>query len=120
MVISIISYRSVKNGAYRFARAIVTAGLIYAGTSHAAYNDNFTTRITEVLTYDSGLFLIATATMPTGPCSSYWMVPGDVPADARQMLLSRALVAREKGEAINIGYDHETCANGWYRVHRLG
>ncbi len=117
---SYTTYHSIKTGTYRFARFIVTAGLVCAGTSHAAYNENFTTRITEVLTYDSGIFLVATATMPTGPCSNYWLVPGDVPADARQMLLSRALLAREKGEAINIGYDHDTCVNGWYRVHRLG
>lgn len=114
-------YKKMKTGTSRCARLIAAAGLICAGTSHAAYNDNFTTRITEVLTYDNGLFLIATATMPSGqPCGVYWIVPGDVSADARQMLLSRALIAREKGEPINIGYDHETCVNGWYRIHRLG
>ncbi len=116
-----IPCKSMKNGASRCMRLVAAAGLICAGTSHAAYNDNFTTRITEVLTYDNGLFLIATATMPNGqPCGRYWIVPGDVQADARQMLLSRALIAREKGEPINIGYDHETCVNGWYRIHRLG
>lgn len=114
-------YEKMRTGTSRCVRLVAAAGLICASTSHAAYNDNFTTRITEVLTYDNGLFLIATATMPNGqPCAGYWIVPGDVPADARQMLLSRALIAREKGESINIGYDHETCVNGWYRVHRLG
>lgn len=114
-------YNKTKIGAHRCARLIAAAGLICAGTSHAAYNDNFTTRITEVLTYDSGVILISTATMPNGqPCGGHWIVPGDVPADARQMLLSRALIAREKGESINIGYDHETCVGGWYRIHRLG
>lgn len=114
-------FLNVKTGAYRCARLIVAAGLILASTVQAAYNANFGARITEVLTYDDGHFLIATSDMPKPEiCKTYWVIPGDIPADARQMLLSRALIAREKGETVNIGYDNQTCLNGWYRVHRLG
>lgn len=105
-------------------RIFISAVAVFLATtsspSEAEYNSNFVARITSVLTYDDGHFLIALDRMPAGPCSSYFIVSGDVPIDARQMLLSRSLLAKSTGESINIGYDGQTCVNGWYRTHRIG
>lgn len=91
-----------------------------APNAYATYDSNTGGRITNVLTYDDGHFLISLDPMPVGPCSNYFIVGADVPVDARQMLLSRALTAYAKGETIPIGYDGHTCVNGWFRVHRIG
>jgi hypothetical protein len=101
-----------------FAVALLNSG--FTGTGRAVYDSNIAGRITNVLTYDGGNFLITLSVMPDGPCSNYFIVTGDIPADARQMLLARALTAHAQGETINIGYDGHTCVNGWYKVHRIG
>lgn len=100
--------------------ALIALVAVIPAPSTAEYNSNFVARITAVLTYDSGHFLLALDKMPSGPCSNYFVVPGDVPIEARQMLLSRSLLAKSIGENINIGYDGQTCVNGWYRIHRIG
>ena len=88
--------------------------------SLAEYNNNFTARIVGILTYDDGHFLITLSKMPQGPCNDYFIIPSDVSEDARHMLLSRSLIAKNTNEEINIGYDSKNCINGWYRVHRIG
>ncbi len=100
--------------------AASVAACICTGTARADYTDKAAGRITNVLTYDGGHFLITIDPMQQGRCSTYFMVPADVPVDARQMLLSRALIAKSTGELVNIGYDGRTCVNGWYCVHRIG
>lgn len=96
------------------------ASVMAAGPVKAEYNDNLVGIITNILTYDSGQFLFTLSAMPAGACRNYFIVPADLPADARQMLLSRALTAKAGSEAVNIGFDKNTCINGWYRVHRIG
>lgn len=91
-----------------------------AGPVNAEYNSNIVGTITNVLTYDGGHFLFTLSAMPASPCANYFVVPNDIPVDGRQMLLSRALMAKANGEPINIGYDNKTCVNGWFRVHRIG
>jgi hypothetical protein len=103
----------------RFSSAISLLVCI-ATPALAEYNDNISARITGVLTYDGGHFLLTMDRMPSGPCSNYFIIPNDVPVDGRQMLLSRSLLAKSTGEAVNIGFDNKTCVNGWYRVHRIG
>lgn len=94
--------------------------LCISGTAPATYTANFAGVIKDVITYDDSHFLIRLDPMPSGPCSQYFIVTTEVPADARQMLLSRALTAHATGAIINIGYDDSVCVNGWYRVHRVG
>lgn len=91
-----------------------------AGPVRAEYNSNIVGVITNVLTYDGGHFLFTLSAMPSSPCANYFVVPNEIPVDGRQMLLSRALMAKASGEAVNIGYDNKTCVNGWFRVHRIG
>lgn len=106
-----------KKAASLVALALTTA---IAPNAYATYDSNTVGRITNVLTYDDGHFLVSLDPMPAGPCSNYFIVGTDVAVDARQMLLSRALTAYAKGETIPIGYDGHTCVNGWFRVHRIG
>lgn len=107
--------RGLKRAAIVFLAAI-TAG----GPARAEYNSNIVGVIINVLTYDGGHFLFTLSAMPPGPCANYFIVPGDIPVDGRQMLLSRALVAKASGEEINLGFDNKACVNGWFRVHRVG
>lgn len=106
--------------AFKSAAIVTLAAITAGGPARAEYNSNIVGVITNVLTYDSGHFLFTLSAMPAGPCANYFVVPGDIPVDGRQMLLSRALVAKASGESINIGYDNKSCVNGWYRVHRIG
>ena len=105
-------------------RSVCAAAIMIASATavpvSATYDSNTVGRITNVLTYDDGHFLISVDPMPAGPCSNYFVVGSDVAVDGRQMLLSRALTAYSKGESINIGYDGHNCVNGWFRVHRIG
>lgn len=106
--------------AFKNAAILLLAAIAADGPAGAEYNSNISGVITNVLTYDDGHFLLTLSAMPAGPCANYFVVPGDIPVDGRQMLLSRALVAKASGESINIGYDNKACVNGWYRVHRIG
>jgi hypothetical protein len=103
-----------------YSAVMMMLTLTTASQALATYDSNTVGRITNVLTYDDGHFLISLDPMPAGPCSNYFIIGSDVSVDGRQMLLSRALTAYSKGEPINIGYDGHTCVNGWYRVHRIG
>ncbi|WP_156025008.1 hypothetical protein [Sphingomonas phyllosphaerae] len=105
---------------FKSAAIVLLAIIAGAGPVQAEYNSNVVGTITNVLTYDGGHFLFTLSAMPSSPCANYFIVPSDIPVDGRQMLLSRALMAKASGEAINIGYDNKTCVNGWYRVHRIG
>lgn len=102
------------------AAALLAVAGILPHQAVATYDSNTAGRISGVLTYDDGHFLISLSPMPAGPCANYFIVLAEVPADGRQALLSRALTAYSKGESVNIGYDGVTCVNGWFRVHRIG
>ncbi len=94
--------------------------------SHAGYNANFVGKITKVLTYPySNEVLIRVEGQPTShpTCTSldYLSIAPDVTDAARQVVISRILMAYASGEAINIGYDKEgDCVSGRIRIHRVG
>jgi hypothetical protein len=103
-----------------FTTMSLVAIAVIADTASATYNSNVVGVISDVLTYDDGMILIRLSPMPSGPCSNYFVVPAEVPADGRHMLLSRALTAHTVGKSVMVGYDNITCVNGWYRLHRIG
>jgi hypothetical protein len=77
-----------------------------------------------VVTYTDELTVLFKVTNPpvVPNCNvSHFVVPASVPAENRQLILSRLLTARAGGETIYIGYDGQTCGPlGFVRVYRVG
>jgi hypothetical protein len=95
--------------------------------AHAQYtynNNVIADRIVSVITYahdNSILFNIPNMPQIPGCAGHYFVITPDLPTDNRQQLLSRLLVAYSSKEAINIGYDGQTCNSiGYIVVFRVG
>ena len=99
---------------------------IFCGPLYAEYNANFRGEILEVLTYtDSTRILIKVENQPNQhpQCSKfdYLVIPSDIPAENRQIILSRILLAYASGEIVNIGYDKTgSCVGPRIRLYRVG
>lgn len=100
--------------------AVALAVFMASARSDATYNANISGVVSHVLTYDGPDILFRLNPMPAGLCSEYFVIPGDVPTEARQQLLARLLLAYSSREPVNIGYDNVACHGGRYRVHRVG
>lgn len=101
------------------AIALIVMLLTATSTTRAEYDSNVVGRLTNVLI--SRLVIFAHLVDHTREIVQLLSIVAlKVPIDGRQMLLSRALLAKSTGEMVNIGYDAHTCVNGWYRVHRIG
>ena len=108
-------------------KEILLAALLalLSGTSFAAYNSNIRGELDGVYVYtNSDAIYLHFKDQPTShpACKpNYFVIPGDIPLERRQMLLSRLMMAFASKEWINIGYDNAgTCADGHIRVYRAG
>ena len=95
-------------------------------TTLANYDKNFTGRITHVLTYThTNELLIRVEGQPTShpKCSQfdYMAIDSSIPADRRQVVLSRILLAYTSGKPVNIGYDSkDECVGSRVKIYRVG
>lgn len=92
----------------------------------ANYDANFSGKITHVLTYThSDELLIRVEGQPTSHpiCKSFDFMAIDIsiPAERRQVVLSRIMLAYSLGEKVNIGYDSkDECIGSRIKVYRVG
>lgn len=81
-------------------------------------------KITGVKTYTYTPMILFTVEIPPSlSCQNgkIFELPASLPDNVRQSVLSRLLLAYSTGEAINIGYDAQTCSpNGYIWVGRVG
>lgn len=106
-------------------KILILLGLLISFTSQAAYNANMQGEVKGVYVYtDADHIYIVLKNQPTSHpvCKpNYFVIPASVPAERRQMLLSRLLTAYASKEVVNIGYDATgNCANTYIQVHRVG
>ena len=91
----------------------------------SGYNDNMTGRVTSILTYTGGdqiYFRLHNQPSSHPKCKvDYFSIDSSVPAERRQVVLSRLLAAHAMDKPINIGFDNAgDCSHGRIRVHRVG
>ena len=105
---------------------ISLALLVLPMSSFANYDANFVGKITHVLTYThSDELLIRVEGQPTShpKCTylDYLAVDTSIPAERRQVVLSRILLAYASGTPVNIGYDSkDECAGSRIKIYRVG
>jgi len=103
---------------------MIFSQLQLSAAAQNTYSANIPTKISSVVTYTDELTVLFTVpNQPAVPnCNgSYFIVPASVPAENRQMILSRLLAAHATGETIYIGYDGQVCGPmGFIRVFRVG
>ena len=99
--------------------------LLFSTSAFADYNANMTGVVTHVLTYtgsDQIYFRLDNQPSSHPACNTdYFAIDSSIPAERRQQVLSRLLMAYATGKPINIGYDSEAgCAHSRIRVWRVG
>jgi hypothetical protein len=109
-----------------FKKVVVGSWVLgFSLASSAAYNSNMQGVLKHVAIYaDSDYIYIGLENQPAShpACkSTYFVISEEVPAERRQMLLSRLLMAYATKENVNIGYDGQgNCAHGYIRLHEVG
>lgn len=99
--------------------------LVVSMPSLSAYDSNMQGKIAAVLTYADGDYILFSMENQPGShpgcLADYFSIDAAIPAQRRQQIFSRLLLAYAKGEVVNIGYDGQgDCSNGRIRVHRVG
>jgi len=107
----------------------IVIGLIISALPAATlanYDSNFVGKITEVLTYThSNELLIRVEGQPNSHpiCTNFDFIAIDpsIPAERRQVVLSRILLAYASGKPVNIGYDSkDECVGSRIKIYRVG
>jgi len=93
--------------------------------SFAAYNANMSGKVSAIMVYAEGDYIyIKLENQPTShpTCNpSYFVVPGSIPYERRQMIMSRLMTAKVTKEIINLGFDDKaSCSNGYIQLYRAG
>ena len=98
-----------------------------APLANANYDANFQGKITNVLTYThTDVIYIKVEGQPTSHpiCTRFdlMVIDKSMPADRRQIMMSRILLAYATGNPVNIGYDSkDECLDGSrIKVYRVG
>ena len=104
----------------------IIASLVFASNLYADYDDNFTGKVINVLTYPySKQILIRVEGQPTTHpiCTNFdcMVIEANIDNEARQLVFSRLLMAYASGERVNIGYDSkDECSGARIKVYRVG